>query len=159
VKLFWQPADTAEFLKTLEDAVTGVIPYSPVPDQAEQYLREFYSWPAGGSSAAYLIAKDLAALADEAKPLALAELHRKEYRVHPLIDRLARRTHLPRPIARRLLLRPLLFDLRRIYHAYKRGELQAFMRTEHFAWRRRDTRRVRRIFGRLRARDVIGARG
>ena len=150
---YWQPEDPAAFLKVLEDTVAGVIPYSPARGEAEQYLKQFYNWPTDGPSAAYLIAKDLASLCVEETSSDAAELHRLEFREHPLIGRLMRRTHLPRSVVKRMLLRPLVFDVKGIFSAFRRHELETHMRMEFYHWQKKDVSRVEAIFQNLKKKD------
>lgn len=153
MRLYWQPADKAEFLQMINDAVSGTIPYSPARDEAEAYLREFYSWPSDGPSAAYLIAKDIEMLCHSDASAEQAELHRSEYREHPFVNRLASRTGLPVSITRKLFLQPFLFDIKHLFKAYRRGDFHTHVRMEYYWWQRKDTDRVRTIFQRLKRKD------
>jgi len=154
MQFYWQPESKGEFLKTLNDCATGVIPYSPEPERAETYLSDFYNWPADGPSAAYLIAKDLAALCHEEVTGEMAERHRLEYREHPFIQRLAHRTHFPAWLVKKVLLRPLVFDLRNAYGSFRRGDLEGHMRMEYYWWQREDSDRAQKIFEKLKKTDL-----
>jgi hypothetical protein len=153
MRFYWQPADEAEFTRIVNDTAEGIIPYSPAAEQAQQYLKEFYNWPTEGPSSAFLIAKDLESLCNEEKSAEMAQLHQEEYVEHPMIAMLSKRTHLPKQICKHFLLRPLIFDLIRLYHALKTNSLKTYLRMNYYSWHRNDISEVKGIFRRLRIAD------
>jgi surface carbohydrate biosynthesis protein len=154
MKCYWQPKDKDEFLKILQETVTNSIPYSPEPELAASYHKNFYNWPSEGKSVAYQIAEDLKQLCNESKSSDMIKLHQAEYREHPFIERLARRTHFPRWFIRRAVLKPYIFDVLSIYRSFKRGDLPCHMRMEYYSWNWKDKKIMRNVFQKLKQKDL-----
>jgi surface carbohydrate biosynthesis protein len=153
MRLYWQPEDWDEFLRLVRQSADGRIAYSPAPEQAEGYLQTFYNWPSPEPSAAGRIAHDLFSLCHEPQAPARTALCKQEYREHPSIERLARRTRLPVGLVRRLFLRPWLWDMKNLVRAYRERNLTAHFRTEVYPWQRKPFRRVRALQQRLKKLD------
>ncbi|QQR81411.1 MAG: hypothetical protein IPJ69_04625 [Deltaproteobacteria bacterium] len=154
MQFYWQPEDKAALLKVLNDSILDVIPYSPAPEKAENYLKEFYNWPSDGQSVAYCIAKDLQSLLYEEVSSEMNKLHHDEYIEHPFIKRLAQKTHLSSKIVKKILATPVFFDLMNIGRALWRNDLSGHLRAEYYWWQKEEVCRVKNIFQNLKRKDL-----